>query len=48
MVALAIAAPASAATSGCHVQTGKLDWDLFSNGSSQLGKVLATTVSGSP
>ena len=28
------------------MQTGKLDRDLFSNGSSQLGKVLTTTVSG--
>jgi hypothetical protein len=46
VVALAVAAPASAATSGCHVQTGKLDWDLFSNGSNQLGKVLTTTISG--
>jgi hypothetical protein len=46
VVALAVAAPASAATSGCHVLTGKLDWDLFSNGSTQLGKVLTTTVSG--
>jgi hypothetical protein len=46
VVALAVAAPASAATSTCHVQTGKLDWDLFANNSNQLGKVLTTTISG--
>jgi hypothetical protein len=46
VVALAVAAPASAATSGCHVLSGKLDWDLFAQGSSQLNKVLVTTISG--
>src|SRR3954454_21699047 len=45
-VTLAVAAPASAATSGCTVQLGKLDWDLFANGSNQLNKVLTTTISG--
>ena len=46
VIALAVAAPASAATSGCHPQLGKLDWDLFAQGSNQLNKVLVTTISG--
>ncbi len=45
-VTLAVAAPAAAATSGCTVQLGKLDWDLFTNGTNQLNKVLTTTISG--
>lgn len=46
LVTLAVAAPASAATSGCTPTLGKLDWDLFTNGSNQLNKNLTTTVSG--
>lgn len=46
VVALAVAAPANAATSVCHVTTGKLDWDLFANNSNQLNKVLTTSISG--
>lgn len=45
VVALAVAAPASAATSGCHAQTGTLVWRNLSSGS-QLNKNLATTISG--
>jgi hypothetical protein len=43
VVALAVAAPASAATSTTCV-TGVLSWDNFASGSVQTGKVLATTV----
>jgi hypothetical protein len=46
VVALAVAAPAAAATSGCQTQVGKLDWDVFANGSTQVNKVLATTING--
>jgi hypothetical protein len=46
VVTLAMAAPAAAATSGCTVQLGKLDWDLFAQGSNQLNKLLTTTISG--
>jgi hypothetical protein len=45
VVALAVAAPAAAATStGCRARFGKLDWDLFAAGSNQLGKTLVTTL----
>lgn len=46
VVTLAMAAPAAAATSGCTVQLGKLDWDLFANGTNQLDKPLTTTIAG--
>ncbi len=46
VVALAVAAPAHAATSVCHVTTGKLDWDSFTTGSNQLNKTLTTSVAG--
>jgi hypothetical protein len=44
VVALAVAAPAQAATSVCTVTTGKLAWTSQSSGN-LLGKVLTTTVS---
>jgi hypothetical protein len=43
VVALAMAAPASAATSG-SCTTGVLSWNSFSAGSTQTNKLLATTV----
>jgi hypothetical protein len=43
VVALAMAAPASAATS-TSCTTGVLSWNGFSSGSNQTGKLLATTV----
>jgi hypothetical protein len=46
VVALAVAAPAHAATSVCHVTTGKLDWDSFATNSNQLNKVLTTSIGG--
>ena len=45
VVALAVAAPASAATSTPCKPRGVLSWDSFSDGSIQTGKLLATTVS---
>jgi hypothetical protein len=46
VVALAVAAPANAATSVCKSTTGKLDWDVFASNSNQLNKVLTTSISG--
>jgi hypothetical protein len=45
VVALAVAAPANAATSVCKATTGKLAWTTQSQGN-LLGKVLLTTVPG--
>lgn len=45
VVALAVAAPASAATSGCQVVTGMLVWKNLSSGN-LLNKNLTTTVAG--
>ena len=43
VVSLAVAAPAMAA-SGCKLDvTGLLDWDSFTNGSTQTGKALTTS-----
>jgi hypothetical protein len=42
VVSLAVAAPAMAA-SGCKMTTGTLSWDVFTDGSKQTGKALATT-----
>jgi hypothetical protein len=42
VISLAVAAPAMAA-SGCKLTTGLLSWDVFTDGTDQTGKALATS-----